>query len=953
MIHLRLRTEYSFRKAFGSPEKVLEAAGGNAAAITDNGTWGHVAWSKACKKRGIKPIFGVELFVCKDARDRVKQGGTNMAFLARNNDGLEELYQLVTRANDLFYYFPRIDYRDVNALTSNVIVLSGSGADLERLQPKVNVYLELNPSNQNWNRTVDKARGWQRVVCCNNSFPTTADRPCYEIVAGERNRDLRTSIMHIADEDELRLAIPQATDDDFLNTERIALDCNAEMPRAEMVKPERSESLYDLCIQGAMKRGIQCALFGPTKSQHIATVIVDEKYRMRMNRELEIIKEKNFEDYFYLITEIVRDAKTKMFVGPARGSSGGSLVCYLLGITDINPLQHGLIFERFIDITRPDLPDVDIDFPDDKRELVLQSLQQKYGITRVGKVGTISRYKGRSVLGDLAKQLNIPAWEMKDVKDSADMFGVETALTIQEHGRQLLEKYPGLRLALELEDHATHSGTHAAGIIVTDKPLSKFCAVNKDGTAQVDKKDAEVLGMLKIDALGLRTLSVIDDCLNSIGKTREWILSLPLDDAKAFDILNQEKFSGIFQFEGKAMQNVTRQMKVHSFEDISALSSLARPGPLHCGSTSEFVERRTGKAPVTHLHELVAPITEETFGVIVYQEQVMRICREVGGMDWYSVSEVRRGMGKTLGPEFLAPYWEKFKEGCIAKGMEIAQARRIWDKMETFGSYAFNKSHSVAYAYISYWCAYLKAYFPLEFSAACLRNAKDEEQSVGLLRELRNEGMEFKPVDVQRSTLNWSVIDGVLVGGLVNIKGLGAKKAQDILIRRREGRPLQPGQVKLLADPKTPFDDIFEATRRFSSIYKSPESFNIHSAPVSLINDMHDEADYVFIGKIRSMELRDMNDAQSLLKRGGKRINRSSLYIMLELEDDSGSIKARIERDKYARWGKPLIDSAKVGDWYLWKGKIRDESWRTVSITRWRSLNDQTAQQQTEERQIA
>ncbi len=935
MIHLRLRTEYSFRKAFGTPERVLDAAGGTAAAITDGGTWGHVAWSKACKKKGIKPIFGVELFVCQDARDRTKQGGVKMAFLARNNDGLEEIYQLVTRANDLFYYQPRIDYRDVNGLTTNIIVLSGSGADLTRLLPKVNIYLELNPSNQNWNRTVNKSKGWQRVVCCNNSFPTTADRPCYEIVAGERNRELRTSIMHIADEDELRLAIPEANDDDFLNTERIALDCNAELPKAEMVRPERKVSLYELCIEGAKQRGL------PLEESDGSLSLANEEYNQRLFRELTIIGTKNFEDYFYLITEIVRDAKTKMFVGPARGSSGGSLVCYLLGITDINPIQHGLIFERFIDITRPDLPDIDLDFPDDKRELVLEEIKRRYGSTRVGKVGTISRYKGRSVLLDLGKQLNIPAGDMKDAKDAADLFGVTTALTIHDAGKTLLEKYPGLRLALELEDHATHSGTHAAGIIVTDKPLSKFCSVDKDGTAQVDKKDAEVLGMLKIDALGLRTLSVIDDCLNTIGKDRDWLLSLPLDDPEAFAILNEEKFSGIFQFEGKAMQNVTRQMKVHSFEDISALSSLARPGPLHCGSTSEFVERRTGKAPVTHLHDLVAPITEETYGVIVYQEQVMRICREVGDMDWYSVSEVRRGMGKSLGPEFLAPYWEMFRDGCVEKGIEIAQARRIWDKMETFGSYAFNKSHSVAYGYISYWSCYLKAYFPLQFSAACLRNAKDEDQSIGLLRELRNEGMEFKPVDVERSTLNWSVVDGVLVGGLTNIKGLGSKKAEDILIRRKEGRELQPGQKKLLLNPKTPFDDIFEATRKFGTIYKNPGEFNIHSAPVSVINDMHEEANYVFIGKIRSIELRDMNDSQSLLKRGGKKINRNSLFLMLELEDDTGSIKARVERDNYARWGKPLLDTAKEGDWYLWKGKIRDESWRTVSITRWRTLNDQ------------
>lgn len=953
MCHLRLRTEFSFRKAFGRPEVVLAAAGGTSAAITDAGTWGHVSWYKACKAAGIKPIYGVEIFVCKDARDRQKQGGVQMAFIARNNAGLRELYELVTRANDLFYYVPRIDYRDVNAVSSDIYVISGSGAVIEKLVPRPNVYLELNPSNPVWNRTVQAAgKGWNRVVCCDNHYPAVEHKGAYEIISG-RDRRSRTTPMHILGREELELAVPQATEDDFMNTERIAADCNATLPSAEMVKPERPAPLYDMCIAGAKTRGI--SLTGPEvlpveRMEDFSVTLADPVYQARLMRELDMIEEKQFEDYFYVIADMVAEAKKIMFVGPARGSSAGSLVCYLLGITDVDPIVHDLMFERFIDVTRADLPDIDIDFPDIKRDLVIEQLRKKYGEARVGRIGTVARYKAKSCIGDVAKQLNIPPWETKDVKDAVvdrstgdarAQFCVKDALEGLDIGKALLAKYPALVIAADLEGHATHSGTHAAGVIVSNEPLNRYCSRAKDGASQIDKKDAEALNMLKIDVLGLRTLSVLQDALDQVGKPREWLINYPLTDTDAFEVFNAERYSGIFQFEGYALQSLTRQMKIHGFDDIVAIGALSRPGPLHCGATTEYIARRVGRDEVTHMHPLVEPITGPTYGTVVYQEQVMSIGRVVGQLSWEDVSELRKAMSKSLGEEFFNKYWVKFEEGAVAQNIPTPEARRIWDKMCTFGSWAFNKSHAVSYGLLSYWCAVLKAHYPLQFAAACLRNAKDEEQSVKVLRELVKEGFEYKPVDIADSGLYWSVVDGKLLGGLTNIKGLGEKKAQDILTRRAEGRPLQPGHIKLLANPVTPYDDIFEGQRRFGDIYINPKNYNITSGGVTPVQEIGDPGDYVFIARIKEKNLRDLNEYGNLVKRAGRRIAKNSIFLNLVLEDDTGSIIGKVGREQYPKWGKPLIESAKIGEWFLWKGKINADGWRLLMISRWRRLEEQ------------
>jgi DNA-directed DNA polymerase III PolC len=637
-----------------------------------------------------------------------------------------------------------------------------------------------------------------------------------------------------------------------------------------------------------------------------------------------------------------------MLVGPARGSSCGSLVCYLIGITGIDPIPYDLLFERFIDINREDYPDIDIDFQDDKREMVFEYMRQKYGHDRVSRLGTISVFKAKSAITDVAKQLRIPTWEVQDLKDSIierstgdsrAAFCILDTFEQLDIGRKTLEKYPELRYSADLEGHARHTGVHAAGIVVTAHPITNYCAVNQQtGAVMLDKYDAEKLNLLKIDALGLRTLSVIQDTLDQVGWTRQDLQDYNLKDQKGFDVLNQSKFSGIFQFEGYALQSVTKQMEISTLEDIVSITALARPGPLSSGGATEFLKRRMNLSETTYLHPLAEGITKVTFGVIVYQEQVMQIAREIGGLSWEDVSQLRKAMSKSLGKEFFDKYWEKFKVGAKTNDIEEPQAKVIWDNINTMGSWAFNRSHAVAYGLMSYWCCVMKAHFPLEFAASCLRNAKDDDQSVKILRELVNEGYDYKPYDAKHSKINWSVQEGKLIGGLISIKGVGAKLAESIIRKRESGAKMTAREERLLAEGTTPWDSVFEARDLWGHVKKNPAKYGIESKLVNL-DDIKQDSDgmFVFVAKLTEKNLRDHNEIQNLAKRGGKRMEGQTLFLNITVEDDTSSMICTINKYKYLQYGLPIVEEGKIGEWYLIKGENK-RGFRKIHIQRWKKL---------------
>ena len=936
MLHIRTRTEYSFRKAYGPIANIIESDGGDAIGIADAGTWGHVPFSNACKKAGKKPIFGAEIAVVIDSTDRSKQTANMMAFIAKNNEGLSEVYELVTRSTskENFYYFPRLSYSDLFDISENVIILSGTHPEwgLLPLTRKDDLYIEINPMSSKKALEFCEKKGFKPVATSDNYYPKVSDRKAYEVLVG-MNRMERTKPMHLLNEHEMLDCIPWLPDEAIENTYKIADMCNVDLPVAQMISFTPEKTLEQMCIDGAPERGID---------------LKDPVYKARLKRELDMIELKQFHDYFYVIADMINYAKQHMLVGPARGSSAGSLVCYLTGITDVDPIKFDLLFERFIDVTRADLPDIDIDFQDDRREMVFQYLRDKYGSEKVAHLGTVSRYKAKSTITEVAKELGIPSWEVNDLKgaiiersggDARAAMCILDTFNDLDIGKQVLAKYPQMKIASKMENHARHTGVHAAGIIVTEEPVSKYCSVSaQSGAAQIDKKDAENLNLLKIDALGLRTLSVLQDVLDQVGWSRQKLVSFPLEDEESFKILNDEKYAGIFQFEGYALQSLTRQMKIANFEDICSITALARPGPLTSGGTTQFIKKRTGAEPVYHFHEMTKEATDVTYGIVVYQEQVMTIAREVGKLTWEEVSQLRRAMSKSLGEEFFDRYWQRFKVGAEENGLDEKKSREIWDNINTMGSMAFNRSHAVSYAMVSYWCCVLKSRYPLEFAAACLRNVKDDDQGVKLLREVAREGLAHKPYDKFKSELNWSVQDGELIGGLIGVRGIGPKMADDIVKRREMKQPLTPRQNTLLDNGETPYDDIFECDRRFGHIKKDPASHSIKTK----ITDIHDlEADnpgeFVVFGKLVEKNLRDLNEAVNLAKRGGRRAENHNLWLNMKFEDDTGPILAGIDRFKYPKLGKPIVEDGKIGDWYLLKGKI-NKGFRKLNLEKWRKL---------------
>jgi DNA polymerase III alpha subunit len=921
---ISIKTEYSFRKVFGHIDKVAErcaAVGLKAAAIADyDNTFGHVQWRKSCEKHGIHACYGVTLrvYVGKLENER-KADFIWTTFIAQNNKGLRQINELVSEAYANFYYVPRLSshrlFEMLPTLKDNMVMFSLKNT--------------LAPDTQFIPRHDD--RPFHVWAGFDNYYPEIKDRIVYELSA--ERFETKTTPQHILTKEEWLEIFPHR-DSVWDDTQDLLLSFDAQLTKAPLLRFPDKFDIRKQCKIGAKLRNID---------------LTDPVYKARMNRELLLIKKKDYIDYFAVVADLINYAKEHMLVGPSRGSSAGSLVCYLLGITEIDPIPYGLIFERFIDVTRLDLPDIDIDFPDDKRWMVIEYLENKYGKANIAHICNISRLKPKSAIGEFAKALQIPTYETQPVKDAIiERSGgdarvamcIKDTLESTDAGKEFIKKYPPMALVEHIEAHARHSGVHAAGIIVCNDPITKYVGFNsRDNVAMVDKKDAEELNLLKIDILGLRTLTILEQTLEQIDKGFNWLYNLPLDDADTFTVFNNMRLAGVFQFEGYALQSLTRQMEITEFNDIVAITSLARPGPLHCGGATDFIERRTGRKPIKYLHDSIIPYTEETFGTIVYQEQVLQISREVGKLSWEDTNQLRRALSKSLGDEFFNKYKVKFLKGAKENGMEESEGIKIWENMCTFGSWAFNKSHAVSYGLISYWTAYLKAHYPLEFAVAMLNNVRDDSQGVKLLRDMvENEGLKYKPVDAEYSMGTWSVNDGLLIGGLVNLKGIGAKKAQQIIDRRKKGLKLTPAIQKIIDKAETPYNDIFPVRSRFADYYKNPSAYNINSTGLSYLKDVQEDGSYIFIGLLVDRNLRDLNEYGSVVKRGGKIIKKNNLFLNFTVEDDTDSIICTIDRYKYQAMGKTIAETGKIGeDFYLIKGKISGD-WRKIYVEKVRKL---------------
>ncbi|MCH9735887.1 MAG: DNA polymerase III subunit alpha [Actinomycetia bacterium] len=942
MIHLALKTGYSFREVYGHLDKTLEYKNENIIGCADlSNTFVHYYLEKESNKdEDLKVIFGVRLNVVKNGSEKVKprgQFGPQYIFLAKNEIGLKEIYGLVKINYDNFYYRGQISFSDVLNLSENVIVIAEDVQCTDRLD-----YIALTTTTPNYMVEEGLEFDIPFVSIINNFYPEEKDRGVYELLVGPRNMQSQTYPQWIMSTDEYACfqaekgrsveLIESAIENTYVIADSIS---KFKLPKAPMIKTNIKSSVSYLCKIGAKNKNIN---------------LKDGEYSERYNYEMELIEKRGYQDYFLVVADMISKAKKKMLVGPGRGSSGGSLVCYLMGITEVDPIKHGLMFERFIDITRTDLPDIDIDFPDSSREKVIKKVISDYGELKVKSIANVSKLQGRSAIGNFAKYLKIPIAETEAMKDSLiERFSghprahkcVEDSFETLEIGKSYLEKYPNMKYAAEIEDHPDHSSVHAAGVIVCNDPIHYYGGVNaRDNTVMLDKKGSEYQNLLKIDVLGLRTLAVLEETAKLCGMKHTDLYTLPLDDQKTFDILTEVRVDGVFQFEGGALKGLTSQMGITKFEDIVAVTALARPGALHSGGAARYVKCRLGQEKPIYVGESHKEITEDTYGIIVFQEQIMLLCSEIGNLSHSDVNAVRKAFSKSLGDEYFSKYKDDFINGAKQNGYTEDDAQFLWSEISHSGSYAFNKSHSVAYGLVSYWTAYMKANHPLEFVVGALNNSKDDESAVRILRDaVQKDGVEYDPLDPEKSLLYWSVNDGKIIGGLTSIKGIGVQKARTIIKARTGEAELTPSLYKALINPKTPFDDLTPCYTYFREIYEDPFKHGLSAAP-SYCRDVNGKGMHVFIGRLVSKTVKDLNEHAAIEKRNGTVFEDNALELALKFEDDTDLLMCSIGRFDYDDLAEDIVENGIVDeDYYMVMGEIWREGSRYLSVKNIMKLN--------------
>jgi DNA polymerase III alpha subunit len=907
---LRVRTGYSFKKAYGTIDNVIERLKEiecNNAAMVDFETWGHARYEQAMVKAGLNPMFGMEIPIKHTIGDT--DYFPHAWCLARDT---KYFYNFTSKALSGVEKFPiGTEFRKIFRFP---------GAAINALSPDNYDYVDINPSSfllaKDGLRIAEQYKK-PIVLTSYNDYPSTKHKSA--AYAWGVGGSVANNTICGVDElwEKLKIIMPGPVFDKAVeNTCALAESLKGiKLSKAPMIKA--LGNLQDLVDEGIKNR---------LKKGHLKKWT--KEYELRIAEEIYQIMSKDFDSYFIVVSDLVRFAKEHMLVGPARGSSAGSLVCYVLGITEIDPLVHNLLFQRFIDISRDDLPDIDIDFPDDKRYMVFDYLKEKYGSECVAKVGSVNTLKALSVIAQVSRYFNLTDDENRNIRNSFVDYAanddraahmLRDTFLMTDEGRTYQKEHPvAAHCMVSLENHPSHSGVHAAGILVCNDPVSDFCTVSELGIAQIDKKDIEYLNLLKIDALGLRTLGIIED---SHAMTADELYSLPLDDENVLNILNNDRVLGIFQFEGGAVRNATRSVYVDKFSKIDNLTALARPGPLSSGMANKYISRAKGSTKVEYDFPELEKHLKDTYGVLLYQEQIMNIVRDIGGLDWKETSAVRKAIAKSKGDEAINKMKGHFIEGALKKNIPLEKLEKLWSEIVQFGGYCFNQAHSCSYAVVTYWTCYLKYYHQLEFSAACLRASKSEEQTIAILRELVREGVEYTAIDPDYSELNWVVADGRLIGGIMNAKGYGNVKALKYIEARAEGK-LTDKMKKTLSEAEVPYADLNAAHTIFGEYYKNPSLLGYDNIDfIENIAEIEKGANGFFIAKLVKKKISDENDEQRLKRRGGVRKNGNTKFMDLEFIDDTtdAPFKFRIKAADYPTL-QVIADEATKGQWFLISG---------------------------------
>jgi len=846
-VPLHLHTEYSLLDgATRIKELVKKAKAENmpAVAITDHGVmYGAVELTKACHEiGGVKPILGYEAYIIDgDITDKkTKQSLYHLTILSQNKTGYQNLVKLVSRAHlNGYYYKPRINKDMLAEFSDGLIVLSGClGAELSQLilKDKVeearasaawfketlgeNYYIEVQDHGYWEDRKVNKElikisrELGIKLVCTNDShFTNKGDAQAHDcllcIQMGKNvidpNRMKFSGWEYMKNGDEMADLFRDHLDTEYIEesirstleiadkVETIKLAGEPRLPVIPMPPGYTAESyLNHIVFEGVKER---CG------------GIVPPEYEARAKMELEVIETKRFASYFLMTADFIKYARDhEIPVGPGRGSAAGSLVAYATGITNIDPIKYNLLFERFLNPERESMPDIDTDFCIERRDEVIKYVADKYGVDRVAQIITFNRMTSKAVIKDVARVLEYPFSESTKLAKMVPVVrGKPTPL------KDMLVEHPEFKktyqtsdearevidLAQQLEGTNKTFGMHAAGVVISDVPLEDIVPVqrNNDGTVIVQyyMEDAAYIGLVKMDFLGLRNLTMIDMAVKVIKQTTGVEIipdEIPLDDEKTFQTISNGDLAGIFQLEtSSGMRQVARDMKPSNMEDISALIALYRPGPLDSGMIEKFINCKHGKAKITYETPLLEPILKDTYGQIVYQEQIMQIAQQLGGYSLGQADLLRRAMGKKK-PEEMEKHRNIFIEGCAKRGVSHDISEKLFDIMVQFAEYCFNKSHSAAYGMLTYQTAYLKTHYPVQYMAALMSSVAGEQDKVqGYIAECQSMDIEILPPDVNVSGKDFTADGKNIRFGLSGVKNVGEAAVEEIVKKRTDGGP--------------------------------------------------------------------------------------------------------------------------------------------------------------------
>ncbi len=843
-VHLHLHTLYSLLDSSIRHDPLFQKTkefGMSAVAMTDHGNlFGAIDFYSKAKDYGIKPIIGCEVYIAPEGRlDKNEKYGLrdashHLILLAKNDTGYKNLLTLTTSGFlEGFYYKPRIDKELLSQHSEGLIALSSCNrgeiahniykenlpraqkmaAQYEEIMGKGNFYLEIQNHLAEWEQKIIKdtiSLGKELslpIVATNNChYLEKSDARAHEILLClQTGKTISDKFRLRYDNQEYYVKSPhemaelfKETPEALKNTLSIAEQCNLEFDFTQTNLPEYPVP-EGMTLESYLK---QLATDGLKKRLEKIPSQKHASYEERLEEELSIINRMGYPGYFLIVWDFLHYARENgVPVGPGRGSAAGSLVAYSLSITDIDPLEYGLLFERFLNPERVSLPDIDIDLCMDRRSEVIQYVTEKYGGNRnVAQIITFGSMNAKGVIRDVGRVLDMPYGEVDKI---AKLVPNKLGITLKDAFSEVkdFEKLKKenetikelLNIALALEGLPRHCSTHAAGVVISSRQLTEFLPLYKGGADEVvtqfPMNTVEKLGLLKMDFLGLKTLTVIDNAVKKIKENRGIDLNIgaiPLDDEKTYQLLSDARSIGIFQLESSGMRDLLKKMKPDRFEDIVALLALYRPGPLESGMVDDYVKCKHGAQKVKYELPQLEGILSETHGVILYQEQVMKIASVLAKFTLGDADLLRRAMGKKK-PEEMAKQREKFYSGCKENNIPEKKAQIIFDLMEKFAGYGFNKSHSAAYAMVSFQTAYLKSHYPLEFFGALITADMDNTDKVTrYINDCREMGIDILPPDVNKSYWDFTVTDGKLLFGLGAIKNVGSAAIDSIIETRKK-----------------------------------------------------------------------------------------------------------------------------------------------------------------------